>query len=778
MSLSLDHSSPGPTSLPATRKSLFMEKMKDKDIIRRAFKTFQSNYNQLKPSSQEQSTTAKPVPAKGRESSVPTLTTPQKENGGMDNNTKLFVLKYFHSEKFVSSPKFDYVNYKTEKFQVDPDRLCYWDIVGNMKELGYDNDAWLYFRVPGGIITEADENAVNEVVGNAVNDIDEHEHETVNEVGEKGTSQDPIGDEVADIEDLGNNTTEVEHEADEKETSQDFVEDEVPEIEDLGHSTAEVEQVAGEKETSQDSADFLVNVEIASDLDDEVERIRVNLRDDRHGSSTDFSEGEENNDVECGSQPNVGNDLFEEDEDVAEVEGKLQDHGSDYIEYDEPGEYGKSDDDFGDQICGAYMGRGKKQVGHKYDLKCAFPLWEFGLRFEDHKQFKEAVRKYAIAKGVALRFKKSEPKRVRVCCKVGCPWSLFASMDKRYDYFLVKTYNPVHKCVRTYKNPILTSKHIENVFRDRILADPSMKVETLKQHCRKELGLYASFNKCQRARLNVLREKRGSYIEEYATLWGYAAELLHSNPGSTVFIQVHRDSDNKVIFHRMYICFDALKKGELLVAIGRDGNNQMFPVAWVVVEGEGKESWKWFLTKLMQDLNHPDGEGNSKCDVVDNNLAEAFNGWIVDARCHPIIIMLEEIRKMASQSDNNARITRSMKRKFNETETIAVRSFVSNKKRQVGNDIYTDLRIGEQTLNPGLPSEQVVTRAAKRKIGASTSQYNHASKGPGLKWRGKQAVTTRQLQQQQSDQRRQSKRRTSQNPLHTQSSQTDANANN
>ncbi|KAK8578167.1 hypothetical protein V6N13_047024 [Hibiscus sabdariffa] len=394
-----------------------------------------------------------------------------------------------------------------------------------MKELGYDNDAWLYFRVPGvvfstyalvlvvdddavrqivgflntrgivelyvvgnarGIITEADENAVNEVVGNAVNDIDEHEHEAVNEVGEKGTSQDPIGDEVADTEDLGNNTTEVEHEADEKETSQDSVEDEVPEIEDLGHSTAEVEQVAY----------------------DEVERIRVNLRADRHESSTDVSEGEENNDVECGSQPNVGNDLFEEDEDVAEVEGKLQDHESDYIESDEPGEYGESDDDSGDQICGAYMGRGKKQVGHKYDPKCAFPLWELGLRFEDHKQFKEAVRKYAIAKGVALRFKKSEPKRVRVCCKVGSPWSLFASMDKRYDCFLVKTYNPVHKCVRTNKNPILTSKHIENVFRDKILADPSMKVETLKQHCRKELGVYASFNKCQRARLNVLREKK------------------------------------------------------------------------------------------------------------------------------------------------------------------------------------------------------------------------------------------------------------------------------
>ncbi|XP_022734213.1 protein WVD2-like 7 isoform X2 [Durio zibethinus] len=82
MSLSLGPSGSGPVSLAATRKSLIMEKMGDKDIVKRAFKTFQSNYNQLKPSSQEQSPATKQVPAKGREPRFPTLTTPQKENGG------------------------------------------------------------------------------------------------------------------------------------------------------------------------------------------------------------------------------------------------------------------------------------------------------------------------------------------------------------------------------------------------------------------------------------------------------------------------------------------------------------------------------------------------------------------------------------------------------------------------------------------------------------------------------------------------------------------------
>ena len=33
-----------------------------------------------------------------------------------------------------------------------------------------------------------------------------------------------------------------------------------------------------------------------------------------------------------------------------------------------------------------------------------------------------------------------------------------------------------------------------------------------------------------------------------------------------------------------------------------------------------------------------------KCDVIDNNMCETFNGVIVEARCKPIISMLEDIR--------------------------------------------------------------------------------------------------------------------------------------
>ena len=56
--------------------------------------------------------------------------------------------------------------------------------------------------------------------------------------------------------------------------------------------------------------------------------------------------------------------------------------------------------------------------------------------------------------------------------------------------------------------------------------------------------------------------------------------------------------------------FKGACQGELLAAIARDANNQMYPVAWVVVEKETNDSWKWFIALLIKDLDINDqGEG-------------------------------------------------------------------------------------------------------------------------------------------------------------------------
>ena len=78
------------------------------------------------------------------------------------------------------------------------------------------------------------------------------------------------------------------------------------------------------------------------------------------------------------------------------------------------------------------------------------------------------------------------------------------------------------------------------------------------------------------------------------------------------------------IFKRIYECIGAMKRGFLsgcrpiigldvcflkgpcggilLTVVGRDRNDQYFPLAWAVVEGENKDSWTWFLNNLLHDI--------------------------------------------------------------------------------------------------------------------------------------------------------------------------------
>ncbi|XP_024178386.1 uncharacterized protein LOC112184360 [Rosa chinensis] len=59
---------------------------------------------------------------------------------------------------------------------------------------------------------------------------------------------------------------------------------------------------------------------------------------------------------------------------------------------------------------------------------------------------------------------------------------------------------------------------------------------------------------------------------------------------------------------RPYIGLDgchlkSVHKGQLLSAVGIDGNNGIYPVAGAVVEVESRETWTWFLEFLREDLD-------------------------------------------------------------------------------------------------------------------------------------------------------------------------------
>jgi hypothetical protein len=51
-----------------------------------------------------------------------------------------------------------------------------------------------------------------------------------------------------------------------------------------------------------------------------------------------------------------------------------------------------------------------------------------------------------------------------------------------------------------------------------------------------------------------------------------------------------------------YLPFVGSIRGKLLCAVGRDGNDDMYPIAYAVVKFECRDSWTWFMTTLLDFL--------------------------------------------------------------------------------------------------------------------------------------------------------------------------------
>ena len=184
---------------------------------------------------------------------------------------------------------------------------------------------------------------------------------------------------------------------------------------------------------------------------------------------------------------------------------------------------------------------------------------------------------------------------------------------------MVKTYNNVHHCPQRRDNRLVTVPRIADKYEHIIRANPSWKLKNIQETILIEMGADISISKVKRAKAMIMMRIYESCKGEYAKIFKYQAEILRSNSGSTCAICLNPDY-NFPVFQRIYVCFDACKRGflagcrnvigidgcffkgacngELICTIGRDANDQIYPVAWAVVEKETENSWTWFLGLL------------------------------------------------------------------------------------------------------------------------------------------------------------------------------------
>ncbi|KAK1587371.1 hypothetical protein Q3G72_012209 [Acer saccharum] len=200
---------------------------------------------------------------------------------------------------------------------------------------------------------------------------------------------------------------------------------------------------------------------------------------------------------------------------------------------------------------------------------------------------RKAIRAHSMKHRRVVKFKKNDPNRIRVVCKdEGCQWR-------------------------------------EN---------PDWNFAGMAKRLRSDTNVDASKWQYYRARSAAREIIQGSVKEQYSKLWEYGAEILRMNPNNSVIMKCSTAAGGaKPRFQRLYMCLGALKQGwkegcrpilgldgcfikghhtgQLLTAIGVDPNNQMYPVAYALVESECRETWLWFLELLGVDLEINNSHG-------------------------------------------------------------------------------------------------------------------------------------------------------------------------
>ncbi|GKU88161.1 hypothetical protein SLEP1_g2458 [Rubroshorea leprosula] len=344
----------------------------------------------------------------------------------------------------------------------------------------------------------------------------------------------------------------------------------------------------------------------------------------------------DNEDEEWQFARNLYKDTLKLYADIVGIEGALVDPSEAYVEEgvsdsidsdDEVSFVTTSDDN---EVKEA---RRRRSLHKVFDESTIIPQFEIGMIFLSKKQLKMQFLHNLFICEKRQCVKKNDKKRVKVVCvDKRCNWVLLLSLDGRIRSWMTKTYRDEHTCSYSLNNRRVRSRTIARHFnKTRGISATIATQINIQQSIKEELHLEITMSRARTAKQLIIKEFEGNCEKEYKRLYDYRLELLKKNPNSIVAIDARRPTlDSKPIFLRFYVCFAALRegfiagcrpiidpdgaflkgpcKGQLLAAIRRDANNQMYSVAWAIVKSESTSTWTWFLEYLNSDLKIGDGQ--------------------------------------------------------------------------------------------------------------------------------------------------------------------------
>ena len=254
-----------------------------------------------------------------------------------------------------------------------------------------------------------------------------------------------------------------------------------------------------------------------------------------------------------------------------------------------------------------------------------------------------------------LRCKKAEE------CQ--CPWKLRAMVVKDTSLFVINKYTGSHTCVNpclNWNHHQLDSKLVASHIKALIKAQFTLSTAAIQASVMEKWGYQISYKKTLHGKHKAIRQLFGDFFQSYTELSRLFLAIEQANPGCIVIWKTREiNMPNTEIFQRVFWSFkpsiEGFKhcrpvmsidgthlygkyKGKLLIAMGCDGNNKLFPLTFAITEGENTDSWGWFLACIRNTVTQRMGI----CVISDRHpgimaaMTDPHLGWAAPSAYHRI----------------------------------------------------------------------------------------------------------------------------------------------
>ncbi|RYR07339.1 hypothetical protein Ahy_B05g074674 [Arachis hypogaea] len=288
-----------------------------------------------------------------------------------------------------------------------------------------------------------------------------------------------------------------------------------------------------------------------------------------------------------------------------------------------------------------------------------------GIEFSSREAVIKAIKDYTIRRSVDYRVYESEPLTFYAKCTLygsGCDWLIRVSMISRKYCWVIRRYYGSHTCTRatiSQDHSKLDSITIAEAIKQLVEADPSLKVKSVIAEVQSKFNYTVSYQKAWLAKQRAVEKIFGVWEASFEALPIWFEAMCHKEPSVVVHFETMPayQGDELVgdiqVLHRVfwsyYPCIRAFRhckpivqvdgthlygkyKGCLLVAVSQDGNNNIVPIAFAIVEGETSDAWHFFLSNLRQHVVTRDGVGliSDRHESINAAVERSNGAWIFE----------------------------------------------------------------------------------------------------------------------------------------------------